>query len=864
MSENITPDPSSMFGKRYLLHEQIWQSTLSSVYRATHIPLNREVAIKFLGTASFDETAFVRFQQEAQAIARLQHPNILQVYDFDRAEDGRYFMVTEYFRNGDLQRQLDWLEVRGDRYTIAQAVYIVKAVVTALRHAHSHGIIHRDIKPANIFVDGPTRVVVGDFGLAKLRRGQSEISTTGQLVGTPAYMSPEQAMSEQVDERTDLYALGAVFYYLLTGLRLYPGTSVADIVAQHLYSPIPDVTQVRPEVPIALKNILERTLAKKPDERYPSAEALLRDLEALDLQYQKVDETLQLDSGGLVVLDHLSPAASKTPSGPPVVIIKTPSSASWEIRLDFNSRRWRTVVLLGVLALLLGVALFWRSGLDGDKDTPSASVLTPAAADELLILVSPMQDSASGIDIGKRISDWLTSGDIQNLLNDRLRVVMLETPLQSEAAVQQIGEQSKASIIIWGRQNAASWQISVSAPQHSTNSLQALQLNILNDASSETTLNQQMPVLVDLYTRVLLITELAHMGDLRGVFFLTFAMQGLDESIAALADRPLDKNVVNAVFRINDLEGFEADDSISYAIAIADGDVGLYSLRWAASVLAGQHDLAQRDVDRLATLLPDSDYDEGLQVVTYYITGQSDAIIQEVETLEFRSSSSFAVAFGLSQQMLIGEGRFAEVDARFGAFSEWAAANGLEDMEILFLDTVIYLDYIQADTTAMTSRVSDARDFRDNRFYITATSFLRKVQPMNFSAVAFGFGSFAEAIVGQTDQAKLTLIFGLGMYPNHFLLNWQQAKFDAADGNYQNAYDRFDKAINQAPVSFPVALYDQAILVIEHGDVLEAPRPVCDLLRKATNAAQTDPAFYEMLLGTITQLQIEQGCESAR
>lgn len=855
----IDSDRSSpMLLNRYILHEQLWQSGVTSVYRATHIQLKRVVAIKFLSAATLEGPAITRFQLEARAIASLQHPNILQVYDFDRSEDGRYFMATEYFPHGDLQRHLDRLEKRGEYFNVSQAAYIVKSVAVALGYAHSRGIIHRDIKPSNIFLDGPTRVVVGDFGLVKLQ-ARSDASMSGALVGTPTYMSPEQATGGPIDHRTDIYALGVLLFYLASGVRPFAGDSVAVVVAQHLNSPIPDITQIRPEVPPSLQGILARAMAKDPQDRYATAEDLVRDLAVYEPNLENGEETIRFDAG--MTPELFIPRVPSTTHGP--VVAASSSSQSLEVTLKVRIPYWKLAV--GIVALAVAMAVGFVILGQGDKDDGSSQSnippVIPAQGDEVLILVAPMVDTATNIDISERIAEWVTTDEVGRLLQTRLRVEMLKTPISSGSDAQQIGETARADAVIWGRRDGAGWQIVVSAPNRESNELRDLRLLVANNADMESSLINKVPVLTDLYLRVILISRLAHEGNVLGVFFLSFDIKDFDQTAFPLAARPLDQNITQSLQYLSQGKGLEADTLTTAALEIADADIALYYMRWAANVMQGNVELTQNDADRLAAMTEDGEFATGLRLIALYLLGEIDTLFDEAANLDYSTASAITIAFSMIQQARIGEGQFAEVEAQNQAYVDWLTAQGVANADNTFLETMIYLRTIQGDAQGVSALMPRYQEFRDNRFYLAANVFFRRLQPTKFAPIAFAFGGFREATIGESSQARLTYNFGLGLHSTNYLLNWQSAMLDVTSGEYQRAYDRYSTAVSNAPVPFPIARYDQAVLVAEHGDLLDNPRSVCELLTEARKLARTDADFYAALLDRIAGLATTQGCQ---
>src|SRR5688572_22775860 len=232
------------------------------VYRALDTNLNRPVAIKVLSDALADQAACRRFQREAQTASSLNHPHILTVHDAGEF-DGQQYIVTEFIDGGTLR---DW--IRSARRTWLQSVELLTGVADALATAHGAGILHRDVKPDNILITSSGYAKLADFGLAKLQEGaapddaatQTEMRTRqGAIVGTAAYMSPEQAVGQAVDARSDIFAFGVVLYETLSGRRPFTGTSDVGVIRAIVHGdaePLPDA------VPPALRSIVEKALEK--------------------------------------------------------------------------------------------------------------------------------------------------------------------------------------------------------------------------------------------------------------------------------------------------------------------------------------------------------------------------------------------------------------------------------------------------------------------------------------------------------------------------------------------------------------------------------------------------------------------------
>lgn len=256
---------------------------MGRVWRARDEVLARTVAIKLLHHGLSDDPEFVeRFRREALAAAKLTHPNIVAIYDTgsESRDDGspeRHFIVMEYCAGGTLADMLE----RDGPLSPERTGAVGRAVCDALSYAHRYGIVHRDIKPANVLLTADGTVKVGDFGIAKAAfEGGKDLTTTGSLLGTVTYISPEQAQGEEPDARSDLYSLGVVLYELLTGRPPFAGDSQIAIAMQHVREePVPP-RGIRAGIPRALETVILRSLAKQPEERYESASEMAAALEA--------------------------------------------------------------------------------------------------------------------------------------------------------------------------------------------------------------------------------------------------------------------------------------------------------------------------------------------------------------------------------------------------------------------------------------------------------------------------------------------------------------------------------------------------------------------------------------------------------
>jgi serine/threonine-protein kinase len=269
---------------KYEIIDRIGRGGMAEVYRGYHAALDRYVAIKLLHSFLADDPEFkTRFEREARSVARLKHPNIVQVYDFEYDKDSdSYYMVMEFVNGPTLKDSLFDLAAAGSRLPIPETVHIIKTAARALAYAHDRKMIHRDVKPANLMLDLDGRVVLTDFGIAKIVTG-AHITTSGGIVGTPAYMAPEQGLGQVGDERSDLYSLGVILYQLVTGRLPFDASTPLAIILKHFNEPLPLPSQFVPDLPTDLETVIRRALQKDPNARYQSAHEFAAALDALQM-----------------------------------------------------------------------------------------------------------------------------------------------------------------------------------------------------------------------------------------------------------------------------------------------------------------------------------------------------------------------------------------------------------------------------------------------------------------------------------------------------------------------------------------------------------------------------------------------------
>jgi predicted Ser/Thr protein kinase len=248
----------------YQIVEELGRGGMAVVYRAYQPSLNRYVAIKVLPPQlSFDDGFVQRFRREAQAAARLRHPNIVVVHDVAQHE-GIHYIVMEYLAGRTLKQVIE----QDGPLPLSQATRIVEQVASALDYAHLQGFVHRDVKPSNIFVDQSHHVTLTDFGIAKAASESEPLTRTGLIMGTPEYMAPEQAEGSSVDHRTDLYALGIVLYHMLVGRLPFQGTTPHATLHAVIYEPPPPLRRIDPSISPAIEAVALRAIAKQPSQRF--------------------------------------------------------------------------------------------------------------------------------------------------------------------------------------------------------------------------------------------------------------------------------------------------------------------------------------------------------------------------------------------------------------------------------------------------------------------------------------------------------------------------------------------------------------------------------------------------------------------
>jgi serine/threonine protein kinase len=284
--------------KRYLVDEMLGQGGMSAVYKATDPNLKRVVAIKMIHPHLSNNPDFVRrFEEEAAAVAQLRHHGIIQVYDFNK-DDDVYYMVLEFVPGETFQDHLKRLNDSGRKLSVAKAIEHMASICDAVDYAHQRGMIHRDIKPANLMLNTQGQAILMDFGIAKIVGGQTH-TATGAVVGTAMYMSPEQIKGERPDRRTDIYSLGVTLFEMVSGRPPFEADSAMTLMMMHINDPVPNLKHINPEAPDALMAVINKALAKDPNDRYQTAAEMAAALRNINVTGAKAASATMIDESPL-------------------------------------------------------------------------------------------------------------------------------------------------------------------------------------------------------------------------------------------------------------------------------------------------------------------------------------------------------------------------------------------------------------------------------------------------------------------------------------------------------------------------------------------------------------------------------------
>jgi serine/threonine-protein kinase len=303
---------------QYEIVERLGGGGMAVVYRAVQQPLGREVALKALSSELFQDEGFVkRFETEAKTLAKLDHPNILPIYDFE-VSDGNAFLTMPLIRGGTLRDILN----RGPLDPLSAWRYL-REVGDGLQHAHDAGIVHRDLKPTNVLIHTDGRAMLADFGLARGAGQPTHLTTIGLAIGTPGYMAPEQVMGHDVDRRADIYAMGVLTFEMLTGRLPFIGSNRMEVAYATVNTPIPSAVKINPNLPDELDVLLAKVLAKDPAQRPQTVRELLALMARLPQRRSAAPVPASSPAGGIAVM----PRPATATNGPDTASIRAmPSS----------------------------------------------------------------------------------------------------------------------------------------------------------------------------------------------------------------------------------------------------------------------------------------------------------------------------------------------------------------------------------------------------------------------------------------------------------------------------------------------------------------------------------------------------------
>jgi serine/threonine protein kinase/formylglycine-generating enzyme required for sulfatase activity len=360
-----------------LIEGKLGQGGMGAVYRARQVSLQREVAIKVINEAYMaNDMAKARFEREAQAVAQITHPNIVQVHDLGKTDDGSYYIVMEMVEGGTVSDVMKAQKILRER----EALEITRQAAAGLQAAADKSIIHRDIKPDNLMLTTKGQVKVADFGLAKNTEATGQLTHSGQIMGTPAYIAPEQADGRKADNRSDIYSLGATLFAIATGTMPYAGETAIAIVMQHINAPTPEPKERNPELSDRTCAIIKRMMEKDPAMRYQSAEQVIHDI---DVILQGKREPLLAETPGPIqmgelptILGDLDIPDSVKADGPPTtggLSVPTPQTIDAKSLAEIQKRQSKMMMILGIagtVAVVAVIALVLVVVLGKDKPGP--------------------------------------------------------------------------------------------------------------------------------------------------------------------------------------------------------------------------------------------------------------------------------------------------------------------------------------------------------------------------------------------------------------------------------------------------------------------------------------------------------------
>ncbi len=362
-----------LYNHRYQVTHLIARGGMAMVYRAQDLLLNRPVALKILYPELSADPLFVeRFRREAQAAAKLSHPNIVPVFDWGE-DEGTYFIVMELVEGRSLAEVLRG----GATLTASRTAQLAAQVAAALNYAHRNGMVHRDVKPGNILITTDAQVKVTDFGIAQAMSSEDHLAEDGLVMGTATYFSPEQAEGAAVDGRSDIYALGVVMYEMLVGRPPFIGDTPLEVSTQHVHGVVTPPTQIVPTVPRDLEAIVMKSLSRSPEQRYPTADELRADL----LRFVDGQPVHAAGAVGAFFGNDSTQMVQKVDAGERTQAVPVLPGPRRDIKV--RRRRSKGPLVAGILSVVIiagVVAYFSLSGKSGLSIMPSLAGKDVAAA----------------------------------------------------------------------------------------------------------------------------------------------------------------------------------------------------------------------------------------------------------------------------------------------------------------------------------------------------------------------------------------------------------------------------------------------------------------------------------------------------
>lgn len=404
--------PGQMLGA-YRIISQVGEGGMATVYKAYQSSMDRNVAIKVLPQQLAESEEFVkRFQQEARTIAKLEHPYILPVFDYGE-EKGTAYFVMRYLEAGTLKEKMS-----AGQLSLDEINRIFMQLTDALGYAHAHGVVHRDLKPANVLVDSDGNLFLTDFGIAKLLESASpRLTQTSAIMGTPAYISPEQAAALPVDQRSDIYSLGVILYEMVIGRVPFVADTPLAVILKHLNDPLPPPSTVKPDISPSIEQVIIKALAKEPDNRF--------------------NNTTEFVSAWRSALTGIQPIEKTSNSDLPQIVpnVQTPRKPAQVTKAVSKPGRTVTNFAIGCVVIVclatatVGMFGLASSFLNSPSSTPAAENTPVTVMDVPLPTTIP--DNAANVILEDNFSDlnggWGTISDSNSLVqydSDALRTIV--------------------------------------------------------------------------------------------------------------------------------------------------------------------------------------------------------------------------------------------------------------------------------------------------------------------------------------------------------------------------------------------------------------------------------------------------------